>query len=116
MTDRSVYDATIIRLPKIMDSRGNLTFIEGQLHIPFQISNVYWVYDVSGGKSRNYRGYRERQELIIALSGRFEVFLDDGRRQKIVSMHNAYYGLYIPNMIWRRLQNFSTNSIALVIS
>jgi hypothetical protein len=113
---RSVYDAAIIQFPKILDDRGNLTFVEADRHVPFRMSRVYWIYDVPGGESRGSHAYRELQEVIIALSGSFEVFLDDGMAQKTVMLNRAYYGLYVPNMIWRRMQNFSTNAVALVLA
>lgn len=115
-TSRSVYDAAIIQFPKILDDRGNLTFIEARRHIPFDIKRVYWIYDVPGGESRGSHAYRELQEVIVALSGSFDVFLDDGLAQKTVSLNRAYYGLYVPNMIWRRMQHFSTNAVALVLA
>lgn len=113
---RTVYDAAIIQFPKILDDRGNLTFVEANRHAPFKISRVYWIYDVPGGESRGSHAYRELQEVIIALSGSFEVFLDDGMAQKTVTLNRAYYGLYVPNMIWRQMLNFSTNSVALVLA
>ena len=113
---RSVYDAAIIQLPKILDDRGNLTFVEAERHVPFQIARVYWIYDVPGGESRGSHAYRDLYEVIIALSGSFDVFLDDGMAQKTVTLNRAYYGLYVPNMIWRRMQHFSTNSVALVMA
>ena len=113
---RTVYDAAIIHFPKILDDRGNLTFVEENRHVPFSISRVYWIYDVPGGESRGSHAYRELQEVIIALSGSFEVFLDDSLAQKIVTLNRAYYGLYVPNMVWRRMQNFSTNAVALVLA
>lgn len=113
---RSVYDTAIIHFPKIMDERGNLTFVEAHRHIPIQMARVYWIYDVPGGESRGSHAYRELQEVIVALSGSFEVFLDDGMAQKTVMLNRAYYGLYVPNMIWRRMQNFSTNAVALVMA
>jgi len=113
---RTVYDAAIIQFPKILDDRGNLTFIEAKRHVPFEISRVYWIYDVPGGESRGSHAYRELQEVIIALSGSFEVMLDDGMAQKIITLNRAYYGLYVPNMLWRRMQNFSTNAVALVLA
>ena len=115
-TARSVYDAAIIQFPKILDDRGNLTFVEANRHVPFSIRRVYWIYDVPGGESRGSHAYRELQEVIIALSGSFEVFLDDGMAQKTVTLNRAYYGLYVPNMLWRRMQHFSTNSVALVLA
>jgi hypothetical protein len=111
---RTVYDAAIIQFPKMPDDRGNLTFVEENRHIPFHIARVYWIYDVPGGESRGSHAYRELHEVIIALSGSFDVFLDDGMAQKVATLTRAYYGLYVPNMIWRRMQNFSTNAVALV--
>lgn len=113
---RSVYDTAIINFPKILDDRGNLTFVEEMRHVPFEISRVYWIYDVPGGESRGGHAYWELQECIIALSGSFDVFLDDGTAQKTVTLNRAYYGLYVPNMIWRHLLHFSTNSVALVLA
>lgn len=115
-TRRSVYDAALIQFPRVLDERGNLTFIEGERHVPFRIARVYWIYDVPGGESRGSHAYRRLEEVIIALSGSFDVFLDDGLAQKVVTLNRAYYGLYVPNMIWRRMQSFSTNSVALVLA
>ncbi len=115
-TSRTVYDAAIIQFPKILDDRGNLTFVEARRHIPFDIQRVYWIYDVPGGESRGSHAYRELQEVIIALSGSLEVFLDDGMAQKTIMLNRAYYGLYVPNMIWRQMKNFSTNAVALVLA
>ena len=112
----TVYDAAIIKFPKILDDRGNLTFVEGNNHIPFDISRVYWIYDVPGGEARGSHAYCELQEIIIALSGSFEVFLDDGVAQKSITLNRAYYGLYVPRLIWRRMQQFSTNAVALVLA
>jgi hypothetical protein len=112
----SVYDATLIQFPKILDPRGNLTFIEQRQHIPFDISRVYWIYDVPGGEQRGGHAFRSQDEVIIALSGSFDVFLDDGIAQKIVHLNRAYYGLYVPKMLWRRMQNFSTNAVAYVLA
>jgi len=112
----SVYDCAIIQFPKIFDDRGNLSFLEEQRHVPFRIARVYCIYDVPGGESRGSHAYRELEECIIALSGSFDIFLDDGIAQKIVTLNRAYYGLYVPNMIWRRMQNFSTNSVSFVVS
>jgi len=115
-TSRTVYDSAIIQLPKILDDRGNLTVVEALRHVPFRVARAYWIYDVPGGESRGSHAYRELQEVIIALSGSFEVFLDDGLAQKTITLSRAYYGLYVPNMIWRRMQHFSTNSVALVLA
>jgi oxalate decarboxylase/phosphoglucose isomerase-like protein (cupin superfamily) len=113
---RSVYDASIIQFPKILDDRGNLTFIEQERHIPFKMSRVYWIYDVPGGEQRGGHAFKNQNEVIIALSGSFDVFLDDSTAQKIVHLNRAYHGLYIPSMLWRRMQNFSTNAVAYVLT
>ena len=107
--------ATLIDLPKILDQRGNLSFIEEQKHIPFKISRSYWIYDVPGGEIRGGHAFKLQQELIIALSGSFDVILDDGISQQIFSLNRSYYGLYVPSGLWRQMQNFSTNSLALVL-
>jgi hypothetical protein len=112
----SVYDASLIRFPKILDPRGNLTFIEQERHIPFRIARVYWIYDVPGGEQRGAHAFRDQCEVIIALSGSFDVMLDDGSAQKIVHLNRPYHGLYVPQMIWRRMQNFSTNAVAYVLA
>ena len=108
--------AKIIDLPKIVDNRGNLSFIEELNHIPFQIERTYWIYDVPGGEVRGGHAYKENQEFIVALSGSFDVILDDGKEKKTFSLNRSYYGLYIPKGMWRQMQNFSTNSLALVLS
>jgi oxalate decarboxylase/phosphoglucose isomerase-like protein (cupin superfamily) len=112
----SVYDAAIIKFPKILDDRGNLSFIEAERHIPFNIARSYWIYDVPGGESRGSHAYKRLEECIVALSGSFEVFLDDGTAQKVITLNHAYFGLYVPKMIWRRMQNFSTNAVAFVLA
>lgn len=103
-------------LPQIGDLRGNLSFIENQTHIPFDIKRAYWIYDVPGGSERGGHAYRENIEFIIALSGSFDVLLDDGNKEERFSMNRSYYGLIVPKMIWRTMVNFSTNSLALVLS
>ena len=112
----TVYNCSLISFPKIEDPRGNLTFIEQIRHIPFEIARVYWIYDVPGGEQRGGHAFRKQQEVIIALSGSFDVMLDDGTAQKIVHLNRAYHGLYVPNLIWRRMQNFSTNAVAYVLA
>ena len=107
---------TLIELPKFLDTRGNLSFVEQLNHIPFEIKRTYWVYDVPGGEERWGRAFYESKEFIISLSGSFDVLLDNGQEKKIYTLNRSYYGLYIPNGIWRVLDNFSTNSVALVIS
>lgn len=113
---KSVSACRLFSLPKILDHRGNLSFIEGGRHIPFVIQRTYWVYDVPGGESRGGHAYRELQEFFIALSGSFDVVLDDGTDRKVVSLNRSYFGLYVPNMIWRHLENFATNSVCLVLA
>jgi hypothetical protein len=109
-------DSRIINLPKIEDERGNLSFIEGGNHIPFIIKRVYWIYDVPGGEYRGSHAYKESEEFIVALSGSFDVILNNGLVEKKYSLSRSYYGLYIPILVYRRLENFSTNSLALVLS
>lgn len=106
----------IIQLPKFLDARGNLSFIEQENHIPFIIERTYWIYDVPGGEKRGGHAYKENEELIVALSGSFDVIVDDGNEQKTFSLNRSYYGLYIPKGTWREMQNFSTNSLALILS
>ena len=106
----------IINLPKFLDDRGNLSFVEQFKHIPFKIARTYWIYDVPGGESRGGHAYKENQELIIALSGSFDVILDNGEGMETFSLNRSYYGLYVPKGIWREMVNFSTNSLALVLS
>ena len=109
-------DARIIDLPKFLDTRGNLSFVEEFKHIPFKIERTYWIYDVPGGEKRGGHAYRKNQEFIIALSGSFDVILDDGKERRTFSLNRSYYGLYVPEGIWREMDNFSTNSLALVLS
>lgn len=106
----------IIQLPKFLDERGNLSFVEQENHIPFVIRRTYWLYDVPGGESRGGHAYRENQEFIVALSGSFDVILDDGAEKKTFTLNRSYYGLYVPKGLWREMENFSTNSLALVLS
>lgn len=106
----------IIQLPKISDPRGNLSVIEEMKDIPFIIERTYWIYDVPGGESRGGHAYKENQEFIVALSGSFDVVLDDGKKKMIYSLNRSYNGLYVPKGMWRVMENFSTNSLALVLS
>ena len=106
----------IIALPKILDKRGNLSVIEEWKNIPFKIERTYWIYDVPGGEARGGHAYKENQEFIVALSGSFDVILDDGEEKKTFSLNRSYYGLYVPKGIWREMNNFSTNSLALILS
>ncbi len=106
----------IIELPKILDQRGNLSFFENNKQIPFDIARTYWIYDVPGGETRGSHAFRKQQEFIIALSGSFDIVINDGEKEVKYAMNRSYYGLYIPSMYWRRLENFSTNSLALIVS
>ena len=105
--------ARIIDLPKFLDARGNLSFAEQNSHVPFEIQRTYWVYDVPGGEARGGHAYINTEEFIIALSGSFDVIVDDGKEKKTFHLNRSYYGLYIPKGVWRCLENFSTNSLAL---
>jgi hypothetical protein len=107
---------TLIDLPKFLDLRGNLSFIEEDTHLPFKIRRVYWIYDVPRGEHRGGHAFRETEELIVALSGSFDVVLHDGNREFRFSLNRSYYGVLVPKMIWRKLENFSTNSLALIIA
>jgi dTDP-4-dehydrorhamnose 3,5-epimerase-like enzyme len=107
---------TIINLPKFEDPRGNLTFIEQENHIPFAIKRVYWIYDVPGGQERGGHAFKEQREFIVALSGSFDVDVDDGNEKQTYTLNRSYYGLYIPAGLWRHMQNFSTNAVVLVLS
>lgn len=111
-----IKEAQIVQLPKVLDVRGNLSFLEENNQVPFVIKRVYWIYDVPGGVRRGAHGYRENQELVVALSGSFDVVIDDGKSQKSFHLNRSYYGLYIPKNTWREMVNFSTNSLALVLS
>ncbi|MCE3076893.1 sugar 3,4-ketoisomerase [Chryseobacterium gwangjuense] len=105
-----------INLPKILDKRGNLSFFEYPNQLPFEIARTYWIYDVPGGEVRGSHAFKEQQEFIIALSGSFDVIINDGEKEEKFSLNRSYYGLYIPKMFWRRIENFSTNSLALIVS
>lgn len=113
---KGINKAKIIDLPKILDQRGNLSFIEGKKHIPFEIKRVYWIYDVPGGQVRGGHAFKVQQELIVALSGSFDVVVDNGKVKQTFSLNRSYYGLYLPAGLWRQMQNFSTNSVAMVLS
>ena len=106
----------LIDLPKICDPRGNLSFIESEGHVPFEIKRCYWIYDVPGGMYRGGHAFINQDEFIIALSGSFDVVLNDGSREKRYHMARSYCGIYVPHMTWRAIDNFSTNSVALVLS
>jgi hypothetical protein len=109
-------DCRIIQLPKISDPRGNLTFIEGSGHVPFDIQRVYYLYDVPGGSERGGHAHKALHQLIIAMSGSFDVQLDDGEKRKQFHLNRSYYGLYVCPMIWRELDNFSSGSVCMVLA
>lgn len=106
----------IIDLPKITDPRGNLTFIEGERHIPFNIKRVYYLYDVPGGSERGGHAHKALSQLIVAMSGSFDVHLDDGREKKTFHMNRSYYGLFVCPMIWREIDNFSSGAVCMVLA
>lgn len=106
----------IVNLPKILDKRGNLSFFENPNQLPFEIARTYWIYDVPGGDVRGSHAFKEQQEFIVALSGSFDIILHDGKNEMKFSLNRSYEGLYIPKMYWRKLENFSTNSLALIVS
>jgi len=107
---------TLIDLPRFLDLRGNLSFIEEGSHVPFEIKRVYWIYDVPGGEHRGGHAFKQTDELIVALSGSFDLNLHDGTTEYKYSLNRSYYGVIVPRMIWRMIDNFSTNSLALIIA
>ena len=109
----TIDDVKIIELPKFVDARGNLSFVEQLNHIPFEIKRTYWIYDVPGGENRGGHVFKQNQEFIIALSGAFDVIVDDGVDKQTFTLNRSYYGLYVPAGLWREITNFSTNSFAL---
>ena len=112
----SLQAVKMINLPKITDPRGNLSFFESENHIPFKIKRTYWIYDVPGGEVRGSHAFKESNEFIVALSGSFDVVLNNGRKEVKYSLNRSYFGLYVPKLIWRRIENFSTNSLALIVA
>lgn len=108
--------AQIVDLPKFCDRRGNLSFIEEERHIPFKIMRTYWIYDVPGGETRGGHAYKQNQEFIVALSGSFEVVLDNGIQEQVFSLNRSYYGLYVPKGMWRQMRDFSTNALAMILA
>ncbi len=106
----------IIQLPKILDPRGNLSFLESGNHVPFEIKRTYWIYDVPGGEIRGGHAFKEQNEFIIVLSGSLDVIVYDGEKEKRFSLNRSYYGLFIPKGLWRSMENFATNTLALVVS
>lgn len=112
----NVEDVSLIELPKILDPRGNLSFIEEFDHVPFKIERAYWIYDVPGGEIRGGHAFKQQQEMVVALSGSFDVIIDDGKHSKRFHLNRSYFGLLIPNGLWREMDNFSTNSVVMVLS
>lgn len=112
----ALIDCRIIDLPKISDPRGNLTFIEGTNHIPFEIKRVYYLYDVPGGAERGAHGHRRLQQFIVAMSGSFDVILDDGFDKRTIHMNRSYYGLYVSPMMWRDITNVSSGAVLMVLA
>ncbi len=111
-----INEPKIVKLPKFEDPRGNLSFIEEYKQIPFKIERTYWIYDVPGGEIRGGHAFKVQQELIIALSGSFDVVVDNGSKRQVFSLNRSYFGLLLPSRLWRQMENFSTNSLALVLS
>lgn len=109
----SIQDVKLIELPRFNDPRGNLSFVEQKNHIPFEIKRTYWIYDVPGGEARGGHAFKQNQEFIVALSGAFDVTVDDGNQKKTFTLNRSYYGLYVPAGLWREMENFSTNSLAM---
>ena len=114
MPEREMGEAELITFPRIKDTRGNLSFLEFDSHIPFEIARTYWIYDVPGGESRGGHAYHTLSEVVIALSGSFEVIVDSGREKKRFTLNRSYYGLLVPRLLWRQIENFSTNSLCLI--
>ena len=112
----SIEQCRIIDLPKIEDARGNLSFIEGGVHVPFDIKRVYYLYDVPGGSDRGSHAHKKLHQFIVAMSGSFDVVLDDGKEQKRFHLNRSYYGLYICPMMWRLLDNFSSGAVCMVLA
>ncbi len=112
----SLQGVRLIELPKISNRQGNLTFVEGQRHVPFEIRRVYYLYDVPGGETRGGHAHKRLEQFLVAAAGSFDVILDDGGAQKRFSLNRSYYGLYIPPMVWRELENFSSGSVCLVLA
>ncbi len=116
MADSSPSEPRVIELPRFLDPRGNLTYVEGDVHIPFPIRRAYWIYDVPGGERRGGHGYRELEEFIVALSGSFDVVVDDATAPRTFNLNRSYLGLYVPRRWWRSLENFSTNAVCLILA
>ena len=116
MKPKKLTDVKLLELPKILDPRGNLSFIEEFNHVPFKIERAYWIYDVPGGEIRGGHAFKEQQELVVAISGSFDVIVHDGKDKKRFHLNRSYFGVYIPNGLWREMDNFSTNAVVMVLS
>lgn len=116
LTLSSIEECQVMDLPRVNDPRGNLTFVESQRHVPFEIKRVYYLYDVPGGAERGGHAHKHLQQLIVAMSGSFDVHLDDGRSKKIVHLNRSYNGLFVCPMIWREISNFSSGAVCLVLA
>lgn len=112
----SVYDCSLVELPRISSPSGNLTSVCSQVQIPFDIARVYYLYDIPGGETRGGHAHRDLHQLLVAASGSFDVLLDDGINKRVIHLNRPYFGLYMPNMIWRELLNFSSGGICLVLA
>lgn len=112
----SLETCKLIDLPKIADPRGNLTFIEGGRHVPFEVKRVFYLYDVPGGADRGGHALKQCHQFLIAMSGSFDVILDAGKEKKRIQLNRSYYGLYLPPMIWREMDNFSSGSVCLALA
>ncbi len=112
----SIKDCKIVELPKIADPRGNLSFVEGGQHIPFDIKRVYYLYDVPGGSDRGSHAHKNLHQFIVAMSGSFDVVLDDGQQKQRFHLNRSYYGLYVSPMMWRNLDNFSSGAVCMVLA
>ncbi|WP_332456915.1 sugar 3,4-ketoisomerase [Petrimonas sp.] len=112
----TINDVKIIDLPIFGDPRGNLSFIEEEKQVPFKIKRTYWIYDVPGGQVRGGHAFKNQLEFIVALSGSFDIVIDDGLNKQTYSLSRSFYGLYIPHGLWRQMENFSTNSLAMILS
>ena len=106
----------MVAFPQVADPRGNLSFVEGQVHVPFDIARVYWLYDVPGGAERGGHAHRALEQVVIAMSGSFDIVLDDGRITQRFHLNRSYAGLYIPSMVWREIDNFSSGSVCMVLA
>lgn len=111
-----INEPRLIELPKVLDQRGNLSFLQEGNQVPFEIERVYWIYDVPGGEVRGGHSYHTNLEIIIALSGSFDVVLDNGLKKETYSLNRSYYGLYVPSGTWRHMENFSTNSLGFIVA